>query len=232
MFKLSVFLLMIIFFNACGVDTASSETVIPVEEPIIEEPGIDKMPSDLALIDLNPVDDANDTIPPDDNGTIPPDDNGTIPPDDNGTIIPGDINSSFDTVDAVEDQFACIIGDINDGYTNNTLTDNSNDYTGASDEEDGVGITSQYSYNADITKSEVTLFYYDLKPVRSRDVVSIFEDNYIVSIDNAWADNDEPVIYVKTPKDYNDLYGCYRYELSSLDNDGQYDITKVYRVNE
>ena len=228
MFKLSVFLLVIIFFNACGVDTASSETVIPVEEPIIEEPVIDKTPSDFALIDLNPVNDVNDTVL--DNNITDPDDNITNP-DDNITI-PSDINSSFDTVNAVEDRLACIIGDINDGYTNNTITDNSNDYTGASDEEDGVGLTSQYSYNADITKTEVTLFYYDLKPARSMDVASIFEGSYIVSIDKAWANNDETVIYVKTPKDYNDLYGCYRYELSSIDNKSQYEITKVYRVNE
>ena len=232
MFKLLIFLFMIVFFNACGIDTASSETVIPVEEPIIEEPVIDLTPSDFALIDLNPVNDVNGTIPPDDNGTIPPDDNGTIPPDDNSTIIPDDINSSFDTVDAVEDRFACIVGDINNGYTNNTIIDSSNDYTGISDEEDGVGLTSQYSYNADLTRTEVTVFYTDLKPARSMDVVSIFEKDYIVSIDIAWANNDETVIYVKTPKDYNDLYGCYRYELSSINNNGQYDITKVYRVNE
>lgn len=231
MFKLSVFLFVIIFFNACGVDTASSETVIPVEEPIVEEPVIDKTPSDFALIDLNPVNDVNDTIP-DDNGTVPPDDNSTIPPDDNSTVVPGDINSSFDTVDAIEDQLGCIIGDINDGYTNNSIKDNSNDYTGQSDEEDGIGITSLYSYNSDITRTEVTVFYYDLKPVRSMDIVSILKDDYIVSIDNAWARNDQTVMYVRTPKDYNDLYGCYRYDLSSINNNDNYTITKVYRVNE
>ena len=223
MFKLSVFLFMIILFNACGVDTASSQTVIPVEEPVIEEPVIDKTPSDFALIDLNPVDD---------NGTDIPDNNGTDIPDNNGTDIPSGVDSDFDTAGAIEDKYACIIGDTNNGYTNNTLIDDSNDYIGASDEEDGLGITSRYAYNDDVKKIEVILYYYDLKPTRSMDVKAIFEDNYILSVDTGWAYNEETILYVRTPKDDNDLYGCYRYDVKSIDNNGDYTVTKVYRVNE
>ena len=242
MLKLLSLSFFIVFFSSCGVDTASSVPNVPQEpdeetvpKPIIIDPiigdTIDGL-NDLDLINRNPIGpdlDNPDLIDPneiDDNITTPPDDNTTVPADD----IPNDGSiSDYDTQGAIEDKFACIIGDINNGYTNNTVSDTSIDNRGAMDEEDGVGINSGLPYNDDISKTKVIAFYYDLKPSRTMDVVSVYGSNYRVDVDTGWANNDETVIYVQTPKDENDLYGCYRYELSSIDTNSALTSVKVYR---
>lgn len=224
MFKLFVFIGLIVSISGCGVDTSSAtvETVVNVESS-------DNTTVIPDAIDPNPVytDELNTTT--DDTNTTTTDDTNTT------VVVPVNVdqnNSIFDTSAAVKDQFACTIGDNNAGYTNNTIKDSSNDFLSTSDLEYGVSVTSNYPYNADITKTEVILYYYDLKPVRTMVVKSIFEDNYSISIDTAWANNEEPFVYVRTPKDSDDLYGCYRYDIGSIDNDGNYTVTKVYRVNE
>ena len=226
-FLASVFILL--SFVSCGVDTSSSSQTAKVEDTTGTDTGTDTL-TPPPLVELNPIEDANSTVP--DDGTIDPD-NGTTDPGD--VVNPGDggdqTSSTFDVENAIVDSFACFLGDSNQGYTNNVIKDDSNDYLGASDEEDGLGINSRYPFNSDITKTEVALFYYDLEVVRSMDVVSIVEDDYTVSIDTAWADNTNSRLYVRTPKGGNDLFGCYRYDVSSIDIDQTVTVTKVYRID-
>lgn len=242
MLKLLSLSFLIIFFSSCGVDTASSVPNVPQEpdeetvpKPIIIDPiigdTIDGL-SDLDLINKNPIGndfDNPDLLDPneiDDNITTPPDDNTTVPNDD----VPNDGSvSDFDTQGAIEDPFACMIGDSNAGYTNNSVSDTSIDNRGVMDEEDGIGINSGVPYNDDISQTKVIVFYYDLKPARTMDVISTYGLNYRFDVDTGWASNDETLIYVQTPKDQNDLYGCYRYELSSIDVNSALTSVKVYR---
>ena len=253
MLKLLSLSFLIIFFSSCGVDTASSVPNVPKEsneetvpKPIIIDSivieTIDGL-SDLDLINKNPIGtdlDNPDLLDPnkiDDQGLLDPngiDDNVTTPPDDNTTVpdddVPNDGSiSDYDTEGAIEDPFACIIGDSNNGYTNNTVSDTSIDNRGIMDEEDGVGINSAMPYNDDISKTKVIVFYYDLKPARTMEVISTYGINYRVDVDTGWASNDETVLYVQTPKDQNDLYGCYRYELNSIDVNSALASVKVYR---
>ena len=230
-FLASVFILL--SFVSCGVDTSSSTQTAKVEESTGTDTATDSL-TPPPLVELNPIADANSTVP--DDGTIDPGD-GTVDPGD-GTVDPGDGNtvadqstSSFDVDGAVEDAYACFLGDNNNGYTNNVITDTSTDYLGNIDEEDGVGVSSRYPYQSDEAKTEVALFYYDLQIARSMYMVSDFQDDYTISIDSAWADNEKSVLYVKTPKGGNDLYECYRYNVSLIDQNDQITITKVYRID-
>lgn len=246
MLKLFLLSLIIIFLNSCGVDTASSSQIEDDKEvssePIVVDTiivntqvGLD----DLDLIYKNPIDnDSNniDILDPniiEDNSTIP--DNG-IPdngiPDNGIPDVPNDGSISFyDTEDAIEDPFACLVGQAADGFTNNSISDTSTDNRGFMDEEDGVGISSSLPYEVDDIETKVTLFYYDLKPARTMDVISAYsaDTKYRIDVDTGWADNDEKVIYVKTPKDENNLYGCYRYDLSAIDINSTLTSVKVYR---
>ena len=228
-FLASVFILL--SFVSCGVDTSSSSQTAKVEDTTSTNTESDTLTLP-PLVDLNPIGDANTTVP--DDGTTVPDDGTTVP--DDGTTPPStDVNqtdSDFDVVGAIEDKFACTNGDYSDGYTNNLLKDTSADYLGVSDIEDGVGLYSNYPYMSDDSKTEVTLFYYDLKPQRSMDVESFLEAGYTLSIDTAWAQNDEKVLYVRTPQDINGLFSCYRHDASTIDVDGKITITKVYKLKE
>ena len=225
-FLASVFILL--SFTSCGVDTSSSTQTAKVEESTGTDTGTDAlMPP--PLVELNPIADANSTVP--DDGTIDPGD-GTIDPGDGTDVPTNDANqedSIFDITGAIEDKFACKLGDINDGFTNNIIKDDSYDYLGEIDVEDGLGITSRYAFNSDASKTEVALYYYDLLLPRAMNVESIAEEKYTVTIDTAWAQNDNNVLYIRTPKDTNDLFACYRYDLSSIDIDGNVQVTKVYR---
>lgn len=241
MFKLFIYVLIIVFISACGVDTASSSKDAGTTDVVIDDDnsnGSDN-DNDLDLIDPNPIDNSGDVdlIDPnpinndgtDDNTTVP--DNNTTVPDNNETVIdPVDqADSIFDVTGAVEDEFACIKL-YEDGYTNNVISDDAVDYLGETDLEDGVGINSRYAYNFDASKTEVKLFYYDLKPSRDMFMETINLDKYNVFIDTAWAQNDETVFYVKTPIDKDGLYGCYRLDAETIDVDGEVTVTKVYRV--
>ena len=235
MLKLLSLSFLIVFFTSCGVDTASSVPKETDEETVTEPIIVDSILidtidglSDLDLINKNLIGDGSmdfDLIDP--NGI---DDNTTSNDNDNDNDIPNDGGvSDYDTEGAIEDPFACIIGDSNDGYTNNIVSDTSIDNRGEMDEEDGVGINSSLLYNDDITKTKVITFYYDLKPIRTMDVISTYGSNYRLDIDTAWANNDETIIYVQMPKNENDLYECYRYELNSIDVNSALTSVKVYR---
>ncbi len=217
MLKLLVSFFVIVFLCSCGVDTSSNSvaSATPIDNGTVVNPGLD-------LIDPNPIysGDTNSTTP---GGTTP---GGTTP---GGTTTTDQNSSIFDITGAIEDKFACMIGDVNDGYTNHSLTDDSIDFLGEFDIEYGIGVNSRLAYNNDIIKTEVTVFYYDLKPTRSNKVVSTYEDQYRVDIDTGWVLNDERYVYVRTPKDQNGLFSCYRYDASSLDLNSTLARTKVYR---
>ena len=229
MLKLLVYLSLIVLFSACGVATSSSSSsetssTPPVVTDPVEEPKNDNNDYRVDVVDPNPIVDPIDDNVSDNDGT---DDPGTDP-----TPNEDQNDSIFDTSGAIKDQVACSFGDINNGYTNNVLKDNSDDYLGAFDLEDGLGIISRFPYTNDSAKSEVALFYYDLKPIRTNNVITVSGDKHTLSIDTAWAENDEKVIYVRTPKNSDELFGCFRYDLSSINVNGDVAITKVYRLNE
>jgi len=229
--KFIVLVCLIITISGCGVETSSGPDS-NVEAPTNPtDDGSNSGDSGLDLIDLNPiVDDVNN---PDDTNTTNPDDGNTTNPDDGSTTNPvaDQANSIFDVAGAVEDKFACMIGDPNAGYTNNSLSDTSSDDRSEDDLEDGVLINSKYPLNrTDPGSTLVTVFYYDLKPQRDMVFKNIYEDHYRLSVDTAWGRNNEKVMYVMTPQNTNGYFGCYRYNFSSL-TDGTFVSTKVYRNN-
>ena len=220
--KIIALFLTIIFFSGCGTDTASGPSMdepavpgyptTPVEDPRDGTNGVD-------IIDSNPVIGEPGTNP-DDNTTDPGNGNGGDP------II---TDSIFDVVGAELDPYACMIGDPNEGFTDKALADRSSDDRGAEDAEHGVYVSSGFPYSReDPTQSEAVLYYYALKPERTMDMANIFEDDYILSFDKAWAQNDETKVYVMTPKNAQGFYGCYRYDVSMIDQN-QVVKTKVYR---
>ena len=213
-------------------DTSSSATEAPIEE---EEESPTTSLDDLDLKTPNPiytevVDDTNssdETNSTDETGSTDSTDS-TEDKDSTGDTGDGGI-SIFDTVDAVEDIHACMLGDSTSGYTNKVLKDGSIDAQSTLDSEHGVGANSRFSYDSDVSKTEVAVFYNALKPVRTYKMVSIYEDLFRVDFDKSWIDNDVTIVYVRTPKDKNDLFKCYRYDLKGLDVLGSTISTKVYR---
>jgi hypothetical protein len=213
-----------VFFSACGVDTSSSPSDTAVNEEVVDTGDTNSLVS-LDLIDSNLV--IENEIPSENNST---DTNNTdnTNTDDNKTDVQL-ANSTFDTVGAIEDRFACILGDSNDGYTDKIIKDDSFDPTATIDQEYGIGINSRFDYNDDPTKSQAAVYYTSLKTAKTNKYVSIYETDYRLDIDTGWANNDEKVIYVRTPKNKNDLYGCYRYDLSNITVAGAVRGIKVYR---
>lgn len=215
-------LFLIVFFIGCGTDTASgpgvdSDTQYPTTPPV------DDIVNRVDIIDSNPVVDDPGTNPGDNNNTDPGDGTG------GGSVV---TDSIFDVVGAELDPYACMIGDPNEGYTDKLLSDRSADDRPSEDVEYGVLVSSWYPFNAeDPRETEVTLYYTSLKPeLRQEVMTNIVEENYLLSFNKAWADNDRTTVYVMTPKNSNGFYGCYRYELSSLDQNIAIK-TKVYRNN-
>ena len=240
MLRLFVFAFLTVWLCSCGVETSSSATKtdsgdspigdLPVES---EDDGLENLNlidpnplgavdndtnlGDLDLIDLNPITSDPDTDP----------DTDPDPQPDDGYSDGQIAGSIFDTKGAILDDLACLLGE----YTNNIISDTSYDPVGAMDQEDGIGINSKYTYNDILTKTEVKLYYSDLKPQRTLETVNIYENNYRITVDTGWATNDDTVVYVKTPLNDDNLYGCYRYELEDIDKDSTIVTTKVYRNN-
>jgi len=243
MFRVLILTFIFVFLTGCGVSTSSSETQNSDSNgtgyPTTSDDNINN--DVIYLVDSNPVDgtDIGDGIVyidpnPIGDGCNCEDDNQTDNNQTDGGQTDGGQTtgeSEFDKVNAVEDTKACFIGSYSDGYTNNYLRDNNKDYLAETDLEDGVGVLSRYPSTGDASVSEVILFYYDLKPERTLDVKTYLHDKFSVMIDMAWAQNDETVLYVRTPKNDDGLYGCYRVDTKTMDVDGSVVITKVYRLN-
>ena len=160
-------------------------------------------------------------------GTDTNDTNGTDNNDTNssgGTVVVSDPSSSgFDKTDAEEDSNACIINAVFQ-----TLDDSSFDPLAAADSVNGVEIASQYAYSTDLDATKVVLFYPNLSAALLDQQLHIYEDNYRFSYDKAWSSNNIATVYIRTPKDSNGAYSCYRYELDSLSG-SSITKTKVYR---
>ena len=141
-----------------------------------------------------------------------------------GTVVVEDpSDSGFSKTDAEEDSNACVIDDV---YQ--VIADSSFDPLATGDVDNGVEIASQYNYSTDLEATQVALYYPDLKETREDERVNIYEDNYRFSFDKAWPSNDVSRVYIRTPKDINGIYSCYRYDLGSLSGDS-ITKTKVYR---
>ncbi len=211
MLRLVVIGCSVVFLSACGVDTSSS-----AQQDTVVAKGTNQPP--LGLIDPNPVQDSNSSTSGGGSG-------GGTSGGDGGDQS----NSIFDVTGAVYDKYACIKGDVNDGYTNNSIADTSIDDRGVEDVEDGLLINSKYPLNqSDAATTKVTLFYYDLTVARDMSMVNIYEDFYKLSIDRGWGYNGKNTMYVMTPKGQNGLFSCYRYNVNDI-VDGTYIKTKVYR---
>lgn len=168
------------------------------------------------------IDDNQTTDDPDDSNTTDP----TDPDDDLGDPNEDQSRSDFDTRSAVKDQSACIIN-----TTYNGMVDSSFDPTGTVDAENGIVISSLYPYNADVQKTQVTVYYPDLIATLAGSQSTIYADKYRVNFDQSWPANTNKTIYVRTPRGIDsNYYGCMRYTLSldSASMVGQ----RVYRVNE
>jgi hypothetical protein len=221
--KLIVFVFVAFVLVGCGVDTSSNPQgagTIPVdvgnEQPDV---GVDYIYRNPVVIDQST--DGNTTNP----------DNNTTPGVDPDAPVADQNNSIFDVSGAVEDKFACMIGNPNAGYTNNSISDTSSDDRSGEDLEDGVLINSKFPLDrTDPSATLVSVFYYDLKPQRDAVFKNIYENRYRLSVDTAWGRNNETVMYVMTPQNIDGYFGCYRYDFSSL-TDGTFSSTKVYRNN-
>ena len=212
MLKNVLILFTVLLLSACGVETSSSDVVETTVNG--DTDSNDSSNSDGST-------DANDST-----GTNDSTDTNTSTGTDDENVT---IKSIFDIRDAVEDKFACILGDNNDGYTNNVVSDDSYDHADTWDEEDGIGVNSRFPNNTDIEDTKVAVFYNDLKPARWLSDVNIYEDDFRISVDRAWANNDETIIYARTPKDENDLFWCYRYDLDAIDINSTVVGVKVFR---
>lgn len=222
MFKLIFYFVVIVFLSACGVDTSSSTTQIEDNEPIIvvEEKQIE----DLDLIISNPI--YVDTI---DDGNISESNESNVTDEEVVEGIPNDGTSIFDTVGALEDPYGCMIGNPVNGFTDKVLKDDSVDAQTTTDSEYGIGANSRFPIKDILEETQITVYYQALKPARNMKMVSIYESLYRIDIDTAWANNDVNTIYVRTPKDENDLYSCYKYDLNNIELAGTTIGVKVYR---
>jgi hypothetical protein len=153
------------------------------------------------------------------NTQLPVDTNTTTPPVDTNTTI----DSIFDTVDAVLDSQAC--GAFT-GFA--AIRDNSLDPEAFYDETNGILLGSSLPLSFIPSESEVVMYRPNLLASKVGSFVNVYAKDYYISFDKAWVDNGSNTVYVKTPQDENLKYGCYRYELNSVDSN-DINKTKVYR---
>ena len=143
---------------------------------------------------------------------------------DNDTVNQSIIdNSIFDTTDAVYDSQACKISAV---Y--HILKDNSFDPEGREDTVSKLIIKSLYSIQSDPNKSEVYLYHPDLTQAAKNTYSVIYEDDYKISFDQAWVDNANNIVYIRTPKNSDDKYQCFKYILNDTDA-SKINGIKVYR---
>ena len=197
--RVFVLMFLVFFLHACGVDSSSSSAVIPQSS------------SDINASDIN-VTDANAS------------DANTSDTNTSTTVVVDDSTvSGFSKTDAQEDTSACLLSD-----TYNFIEDSSFDPNAVADATNGVDITSQYAYSADLEATKVVLFYPSLSTTLLGESIHIYEESYMFSFDKAWSSNTLSSVYVRTPQDIFGAYSCYRYDLSSVSGT-TIQKTKVYR---
>ena len=199
--KFVVVVLITVFFLGCGVETDSSV-------------------GDSTTTSGSGTDDGNST---DDNTTDSTDDTS----EDLGDPTADQINSDFDTRDAIKDQSACII---NDTYKNG-IDDSSFDPEETLDSENGISISSFLAYSTDDKKTRVTVYYPDIGTTLTDNQIVITESYYRVGFDQSWPTAANKTIYVQTPKGIDsNYYGCIRYTLSLVKS--SIVAQRVYRIRE
>lgn len=202
--KIVLVFFIIISFSACGVETDSSASTKNTS-------GVDGSDT-TGGTDNNTSGDGDGT---DNTG------GGTKNPTD---VTPTGSNSGFDTKDALFDKNACTL---ESGY--NVISDSSFDPLSTADIDSGVEINSAYPYTADLEATKVALFYPTLTKSLIGQFVNVYATQYYrFAFDKAWLGNSDKTIYVRPPKGNALYYGCYRFELNSLDA-GTITSTKVFR---
>lgn len=131
--------------------------------------------------------------------------------------------SIFDKTDGILDEQACLQ---TNGYQ--MIADDSYDSGREIDTNNGIYIESKYSNTLEINATEVQIYYTDLNVQKQEHNTIVYKDDYTFAFDEAWVDNTKHTIYIRIPKDTNDLYGCYRAELNST-TANEITFTKVYR---
>lgn len=135
--------------------------------------------------------------------------------------------SLFSKVSATQDPQACLA---TNGYQ--IISHNSFTPERVDDYENGLSIYSGYSLDSDnLESTEVQLYYTSLTVDRADSSTIVFEDNYTFSFNQAWIENSNHTIYIRTPKDSQNLYGCYKAELNSKLS-SEIVLTKVYRYTD
>jgi hypothetical protein len=208
--RVSVLMFLMFFFHACGVDSSSSSTIVPQSS--------EGTNSATTTVDINTSDtNTSDTNTSDTNTTTDTNSTTTTIVIDDSTV------SGFSKTDAEEDTNAC---SISGSY--HFIEDSSFDPNAVADAINGVDITSQYSYSANLEATKVVLYYPSLSVTLLDEKIHVYEDNYMFSFDKAWSSNALSKVYVRTPKDIYGAYSCYRYDLSSVSGT-TIQKTKVYR---
>lgn len=135
--------------------------------------------------------------------------------------------SIFSKTSATHDSQACLATNGYQYISHNRFTPERVD-----DYENSVSIYSGYSLDSDngvddLASTEVQLYYTSLTVDKANSSTIVFEDNYTFSFNQAWIENPEHTIYIRTPKDSQNLYGCYKAELNSKLS-SEIVLTKVY----
>ena len=177
---------MLVFNSGCGVNSdSSSRTSTSTMDP-----------------DSNTTDPDSNTTDPDSNTTDP--DSNTTDPDSN-TTEPDPVTES------IYDEYAC-------GHVDyKAIVDNSLYPAATTSAVFGLTLTSYYPKSFVASGSEVILFHplvFD-GPLDNLADVLVITDQYSFSFDRNWIGNGNSTIYIMSPKDYDDNFECYRYELNS-----------------
>ena len=105
-------------------------------------------------------------------------------------------------------------------------------YEDNKDDMNGILVKSEYDFSVNSSDTEIILYYKDLAVEKKNDSVVVFTDNnYYFAFDEAWIENSEHTIYIRTPKNEDNLYGCYRAELNSTVA-SDIELVKVFRYSD
>lgn len=134
--------------------------------------------------------------------------------------------SIFDTTDALLDEQAC-------SQTNdyNMLSHSALQVEKSEDRTNGIAIASEYPKGKTLDDSQVQIFYPMLESTLTSESVIVFQDHYYFVFDKSWIKNSNRTVYIRTPKDENDLYSCYRFELN-FSTSTSVNGTKVFRYSD
>jgi hypothetical protein len=211
--KILSVVVLLLSLSGCGVSTSSSPEITSNNDV-----------SDGNNSDINTT--ADDTNTSDSNITdgTGDGDNTVVPPIPNGLLDNNGINSDFDTTGAVEDSGAC---DLSSDYEV-AFKDSSFDPLATENIANGLELGSMLNYNAIVEQTEVAIFAPKLTQTLVGKRINVYGTGYWLGFDSAWVSNSKKTVYIRTPKDTNGYYGCYRYVLNSTDANA-ITKTKVYR---